>query len=60
LAKRIKEGKYIRGRAELLVTMCEVTLFLHLAVAMLLEVPASGSFILKVYISNIRRVICIL
>lgn len=53
-ARGIRESFYICWGAELLVTMRKVAFVHHLTVTVLLEVPAAGGFILKVYISVIR------
>jgi len=46
-------GDGVIGVAELLISVGEMTLVAHLAITMLLEVSASLSFILKVYIRSI-------
>ena len=41
-------NSYIIGVAEFMVSVCEVAFVAHLAIVMLLEMPAALSFILKV------------
>lgn len=47
---KVMGKRYIKGSSEFLVTMSKVAFAVHLAIAMLLKVPASLGFILIVYI----------